>query len=76
MRDPIRVDHPTKKIRCFVPEPSAGGDAQAQHRWMCEIDGAAFDMGIAARPDGRGDAGEERAVRQRALELAGPDTGP
>lgn len=74
MHESIHIDHPSKRIRCYVPAPASGSQRQPQ-RWVCEIDGATFDMGIVARGD-RGNAEEERAVRRRALELAGPETGP
>lgn len=75
MRQPIHIEHPTKRIRCYVPDPPPG-KAGRPHHWVCEIDGAAFDMGIVAGESGRSDAEEQRVVRKRALELAGPDTGP
>ena len=75
MHGPIHIQHPTKRVRCYVPEPGSGSPGQPQH-WVCEIDGAPFDMGIVAGAGGRSSAEEERAVRRRALELAGPDTGP
>ena len=73
MHEPIQIPHPTKRIRCYVAAPATGAQGKAQH-WVCEIDGAPFDMGIVA--GGRSAAEEERAVRRRALELAGPDSGP
>jgi hypothetical protein len=73
MPESIHIQHPTKRIRCYVPAPESGTRGRPQH-WVCEIDGAAFDMGIVA--GGRDRAEEERAVRRRALELAGPDSGP
>lgn len=74
MREPIHIEHPTKRVRCYVSAPESG-TRERQH-WVCEIDGAAFPMGIAADAPGVSRAEEERAVRKRALELAGPDSGP